>query len=249
MPVSSSYVSAMNSEIKQTWLVERNVKNVHISQWDSSFARLARASFIFVHFAVFLALTTTWNDLFCCSVDDVNIRQLILWIVNKVHAKQVAEMRFPNLMIWEYFLSHYSLWMSVEKALRYVNLLLSQFPHNEVAFKSQRTVVSSYKSIPESKSCGFSPTPQNDWRSLQPDLTEFIIITQVFCFSWLVFPAIGWVAFWLCFMRFSWLKCILFTWSTPRTWCNVYRCWYWFNMYLAHHTFSIGPFWKLIWNI
>ena len=48
--------------------------------------------------------------------------------------------------------------MSVEKALRYVNLLLSQFPHNEVAFKSQRTVVSSYKSIPESKSCGFSPT-------------------------------------------------------------------------------------------
>ena len=56
-------------------------------------------------------------------------------------------MRFPNLMIWEYFLSHYSLWMSVEKALRYVNLLLSQFPHNEVALKSQRTVVSSYKSI------------------------------------------------------------------------------------------------------
>ena len=55
--------------------------------------------------------------------------------MNKVHAKQVAEMRFPNLMIWEYFLFHYSLWISVEKALRYVNLLLSQFPHNEVGLR------------------------------------------------------------------------------------------------------------------
>ena len=37
------------------------------------FARFARASFIFWHFGDVLVLSTSWNDLFCCCVDDVSI--------------------------------------------------------------------------------------------------------------------------------------------------------------------------------
>jgi len=37
---------------------------------NCSFARFARAFFIFVHFGAVLVLSTTWNDLFCSYVDD-----------------------------------------------------------------------------------------------------------------------------------------------------------------------------------
>ena len=40
---------------------------------NSIFARFARAFFIFWHFEDVLVLSTTWNDLFCSCVDDVNI--------------------------------------------------------------------------------------------------------------------------------------------------------------------------------
>ena len=40
---------------------------------NKSFARFARAFFIFRHFADVLVLSTTWNDLFCSCVDDVSI--------------------------------------------------------------------------------------------------------------------------------------------------------------------------------
>lgn len=36
------------------------------------FARFVQAIFIFVHFTADLVLTTTWNDVFCSCVDDVN---------------------------------------------------------------------------------------------------------------------------------------------------------------------------------
>ena len=39
---------------------------------NSSFARFARAFFIFVHFAVVLVILMPWNDLFCSCVDDVS---------------------------------------------------------------------------------------------------------------------------------------------------------------------------------
>ena len=38
---------------------------------NSSFARLARAVFIFVHFAAVFVLVTIRNDLFCCYMDDL----------------------------------------------------------------------------------------------------------------------------------------------------------------------------------
>ena len=52
----------------------KNVTNLHIWQWkNNTFARFARAFFIFWHFADVLVLSTTWNDLFCSCVDDVSI--------------------------------------------------------------------------------------------------------------------------------------------------------------------------------
>ena len=40
---------------------------------NSSFARFARAFFIFWHFDDVLVLSTTWNELFCSCVDNVSI--------------------------------------------------------------------------------------------------------------------------------------------------------------------------------
>ena len=40
---------------------------------NSTFARFARAIFIFCHFVDVLVLSTTWNDLFCSYVDDVSV--------------------------------------------------------------------------------------------------------------------------------------------------------------------------------
>ena len=53
-----------------------NVTNWHTWQYamkSNSFARLARAFFIFGQFADVLVLSTTWNHLFCSCVDDVSI--------------------------------------------------------------------------------------------------------------------------------------------------------------------------------
>ena len=44
---------------------------------NGSFARFARAVFIFVHFIAVLVLSTTCNDLFCRCVDDVSTKRLI----------------------------------------------------------------------------------------------------------------------------------------------------------------------------
>ena len=47
-------------------------KCAYLTMKNNTFARFARAVFIFVHFAEVLVLSTTWNDLFCCCVDDVS---------------------------------------------------------------------------------------------------------------------------------------------------------------------------------
>ena len=54
---------------------DKNVTNLHIWQWKTkySFARLASAIFIFVHFATVLVFSRTWNDLLCSCVDDVSV--------------------------------------------------------------------------------------------------------------------------------------------------------------------------------
>ena len=51
----------------------KNPSNLHIWQWNRTFARFAPAFFIFWHFEDVLVLSMTWNDLFCRCVDDVSI--------------------------------------------------------------------------------------------------------------------------------------------------------------------------------
>ena len=48
-------------------------KFAYLTTKNNSFARFARAFFIFSHFANVLVLSMTWNDLFCSCVDDVCI--------------------------------------------------------------------------------------------------------------------------------------------------------------------------------
>ena len=48
-------------------------KFAYLTMTNSNFARFARAFFIFWHFEDVLVLSTTWNDLFCCCVDDVSV--------------------------------------------------------------------------------------------------------------------------------------------------------------------------------
>ena len=48
------------------------MKLVYLAKKNSSFARFARAFIIFVHFAHFLVLSTTWIALFCSYVNDDN---------------------------------------------------------------------------------------------------------------------------------------------------------------------------------
>ena len=48
-------------------------KFAYLTTKNNSFARFARAFFIFSHFTDVLVLSTTWIDLFCSCVDDVSI--------------------------------------------------------------------------------------------------------------------------------------------------------------------------------
>ena len=48
-------------------------KFAYLTMENRIFARFARAFFIFWHFEDVFVLSTTWNDLFCCCVDDVSI--------------------------------------------------------------------------------------------------------------------------------------------------------------------------------
>ena len=52
---------------------QKRHKFAYLTVKNNSFARFARAVFIFGHVADVLVLSTTWNDLFCSCVNDVTI--------------------------------------------------------------------------------------------------------------------------------------------------------------------------------
>ena len=64
-----------NRELKQPQRrrQQKPHKFAYLTMKNSTFARFARAFFIFWHFVDVLVLSTTWNDLFCSCVDDVGI--------------------------------------------------------------------------------------------------------------------------------------------------------------------------------
>ena len=62
-------------ELRQPWRrrQQEHHKFAYLTMKNNRFARVARAFFIFGHFADVLVLSTTWNDLFCSCVDDVSV--------------------------------------------------------------------------------------------------------------------------------------------------------------------------------
>ena len=72
-----------NRELKQPrrQRQEKPHKFAYLTMKNRIFARFARAFFIFWRFEDVLVLSTTWNDLFCSCVDDVNIwRQMFNFV-------------------------------------------------------------------------------------------------------------------------------------------------------------------------
>ena len=81
---------------------------------NSSFARFARAFFIFGHFAVVLVLCTTWKDLFCGCMDNVSMWwqmfNFVCWSLKrlfqsnsrKVRTHFTSIMALNNCELWSY---------------------------------------------------------------------------------------------------------------------------------------------------
>ena len=69
---------------------------------NSTFARFARAFFIFGHLADVLDLSTTWNDLFCSCPDDVS-----MWwqMFNFVSSPLKCWFQFNSRIVWTHFAS------------------------------------------------------------------------------------------------------------------------------------------------
>ena len=72
---SEVFVAATRRELKQPRRRRQQERHkfAYLTKKNNSFARFARAFFIFLHFADVLVLSMTWNDMFCSCVDDVSI--------------------------------------------------------------------------------------------------------------------------------------------------------------------------------
>ena len=77
-------------------------KFAYLTTKYNSFARFARVFFIFLHLADVLALSTTWNDLFCSCVDDVSLRW---WMFNIVFLSQKRWFQFHSRTVTTHFAS------------------------------------------------------------------------------------------------------------------------------------------------
>ena len=94
-------------------------KFAYLTTKNNSFARFARAFFIFVHFAHVLVLSTTWNDLFRSCVDDVSI----WWqMSNLVFLSQKRWFPFNSRMGRTYFASVMTLnnWEMITETRSYI---------------------------------------------------------------------------------------------------------------------------------
>ena len=81
-------------------------KFAYLTIKNNSFARFARAFFIFWHLADVLDLSTTWNDLFCSCLDDVSIR----WqMFNVVFLPLKRWFQFNSKIVWPHFANVMSL--------------------------------------------------------------------------------------------------------------------------------------------
>ena len=98
---------------------------------NSIFARFARAFLIFWHFEDVLFLSMTWNDLFCCCVDDVSI----WWQrFNSVFLCPKCWFQFNSSMVTTHFSSIMTLnnWKMISETRSYIFRWRSRFRRRRV---------------------------------------------------------------------------------------------------------------------
>ena len=99
-----STTTTNNRELKQPRRRRQQERHkfAYLTMKNTTFARFARAFFIFGHFADVLVLSTTWNDLFCSCPDDVS-----MWwkMFNFVSLPLKRWFQFNSRIVWTHFAS------------------------------------------------------------------------------------------------------------------------------------------------
>ena len=109
-------------------------KFAYLTMKNNSFARFARAFFIFWHFRDVLVLSTTWNDLFCSCVDDLSI----WWqLFNFVFLCPKCWFQFNSRIVRTHFSSMMTLnyWKIIAETRSYIFRWRSRFRRRRVRLK------------------------------------------------------------------------------------------------------------------
>ena len=100
----SLYTSPLSRELKQPRRRRQQERHkfAYLTMKNNTFARFARAFFIFGHLADVLDFSTTWNDLFCSCPDDVS-----MWwqMFNFVSLPLKRWFQFNSRIVWTHFAS------------------------------------------------------------------------------------------------------------------------------------------------
>ena len=113
-------------------------KFAYLTVKNSSFARFARAYFIFWHFGDVLVLSTTWNYFFCSCVDDVSIR----WQMFNFVLCPKRWFQFNSRIVGTHFSSKMTLnsWKMIAETRSYVFRWRSRFRRRRVCLSSLLTM-------------------------------------------------------------------------------------------------------------
>ena len=112
----------------------KNPRNLHIWQWKTVFLHALHVHFVFWHFKDVLVLSKTWNDLFCCCVDDVCIR----WqMFNFVFLCPKGWFQFNSRMVRAHFSSIMTLnnWKMIAETRSYILQMKFSLPWTSCLLK------------------------------------------------------------------------------------------------------------------
>ena len=145
-------------------------KFAYLTMKNNSFARFARAFFIFWHFEHVLVLSTTCNDVFCSCVDDVEI----WWqMFNFVFLCPKRWFQFNSRMVRTHFSRAMTLniWKMIAETRSYIFRWRSRF---------RRRRVSDYNAV-------MSSAYTSSFVSLSPIVIPFILVIMVTTLLWRIF--------------------------------------------------------------
>jgi len=132
-------ISSFNRELKQPRRrrQQKPDKFAYLTMKNSIFARFARAFFSFWHFEDVLVLSTTSNDLFCSSVDDVS-----LWwqMFNFVFLCPKRWFQFNSRIVRTHFSSIMTLnnWKMIAETRSYIFRWRSRFRRRRGCLKKRK---------------------------------------------------------------------------------------------------------------